>query len=294
MGAVYVVDKHNNYFESLTKEEIIALIETAAAGGNLKGFSNTAFVSKIREVNKKADFSVWVGTQAEYNALPSYEKNILYLISDDPLCNDLPNKVAELVIAQKGNDEKFKGYDATEKELKEGFAEVKETAETLIEGFAKVKETAENVAGEFDEVKAEFEETKLAYEAAAVIKTIFEKAEGSEYAETTQPITNFTEICVVYKFDTTENYIAPQNQQQRFFVADIDEYIGLNDSLIGAYNSDTNKFEINTVTAFWNVIAVNVGYPSHHTKFRFLRAAANIAEAPTCKIYKIYGIGEVQ
>ena len=96
MSEVYVLDKHNNYIPSMTKEEIIAAIQTAAAGGSLEGFNNCAVVTQIKELNRNAAFSVWVGTQAEYNALAEKAKNVLYLISDDLMAEELPNKVENL------------------------------------------------------------------------------------------------------------------------------------------------------------------------------------------------------
>lgn len=96
MAKVFCLDQHNNYVETMTKEQIISAIQTAATGGALEGFSNTAIVSKIKEVNKNADFSVWVGTAAEYNKITTKLENVLYILSDDPLASDLPNKVNNL------------------------------------------------------------------------------------------------------------------------------------------------------------------------------------------------------
>ncbi len=98
MSDVFALDKHNNYVPTMTREEIIAAIQTAAAGGSLEGFDNCAVVSQIKELNKNAAFSVWVGTQAEYNAISNKQSNVLYLISDDPMNRDLPNMVENLRI----------------------------------------------------------------------------------------------------------------------------------------------------------------------------------------------------
>lgn len=94
--SVYAIGKDNNYFETMTKEQIIAAIQTAAAGGSLEGFNNCAFVSCIKEINKNSSFSVWIGTKAEYNAIAEPAKNVLYLFTDDPLREDLPNAVDEI------------------------------------------------------------------------------------------------------------------------------------------------------------------------------------------------------
>ncbi len=93
MADVYALDSHNNYVPTMSKEDILAAIQTAAAGGSFEGFDNTAFVSRLKEINKNSSFSVWVGTQAEYNAVTEKQSNVLYLITDDPLCDDLPNAV---------------------------------------------------------------------------------------------------------------------------------------------------------------------------------------------------------
>ena len=96
MAKVYCLDQHNNYVESMSKEDIISAIQTAAEGGSLEGFSNTAFVSKIKEINKRGEFSIWVGSTAEYNKLDTKERDVLYILSDDPLAADMPNKIQAL------------------------------------------------------------------------------------------------------------------------------------------------------------------------------------------------------
>ena len=108
--AVYVRDSYNNYIEAMTKEETLAAIQAAAEGGDFEGLKNCAFVTKLKELNRGLEFGVWVGTQAEYNALTNREKNVLYLISDDPLRADMANKINNLVELIGDIDEVVQGH----------------------------------------------------------------------------------------------------------------------------------------------------------------------------------------
>ena len=54
-------------FESMTKEQIIAAI--AEATGNTPTSIDDAFITKIKEQNNEKSIKLWIGTQAQYNAL---------------------------------------------------------------------------------------------------------------------------------------------------------------------------------------------------------------------------------
>lgn len=297
--AFYVLDNNNNYVESMSKEEILAAIQTAAAGGDFKGFGNVAFVSKVKELNKNAAFGFWVGTQAEYNAITTKEKNVLYLISDDPLCNDLPNKVAAAVTAIDEIELKLEGYDKTEAALVKSAEETAQAVEGLTTAFSEVNKNFAAAQAEFKESQNAYTNMQLSnnamqqeYERAAKIETLFESAEGATYIErTTRPVTDFKEICIIYKMDTDASLSSAFKNQKRVFVADLDEYVHINETM--ACNSRVDEDAI-TVGARVRITALNPGTSTHASRLSVSEIAASISgQNPTCKIYKIYGIGEV-
>ena len=76
----YVICQDNCKFESMTKEQIIAAI--AEATGNTPTDVDKAFITKIKEQNTNAAVKIWVGTQAEFNALTEKDPNTLYYYDD--------------------------------------------------------------------------------------------------------------------------------------------------------------------------------------------------------------------
>jgi hypothetical protein len=91
----YVLCDMNCKFEGMTKEQILAAIEQATSTGEIKDV-DTGFVTKLKESNKNAALSFWVGTQAEYNALETITENCFYIISDDTSGEDFDTAFAEL------------------------------------------------------------------------------------------------------------------------------------------------------------------------------------------------------
>ena len=78
----YVLSESNCKFESMTKEQIIAAI--AEATGNTPTDVDAAFITKVKEQNKNADMRIWVGSEAEYNAIVANgtkDANTIYCIS---------------------------------------------------------------------------------------------------------------------------------------------------------------------------------------------------------------------
>lgn len=71
----------NCKFETMTKEQILAAIAQAAETG-LTIDEDAAFITKVKEMNAGGMVTFWVGTQAQYNALESVDKNCLYIITD--------------------------------------------------------------------------------------------------------------------------------------------------------------------------------------------------------------------
>lgn len=78
----YALDANNNRIETLSKEEILSAIAQAQEAASVLDYEG-AFITKIRELNANKDLQFWIGTQAEYNALATKEKYVLYIISDD-------------------------------------------------------------------------------------------------------------------------------------------------------------------------------------------------------------------
>lgn len=77
----FCFDEGNCKFETMTKEEILAAIAQAAENG-LVFDSEAAFITKVKEGNAGGFVTFWVGTQAQYNALASIDKNCQYIITD--------------------------------------------------------------------------------------------------------------------------------------------------------------------------------------------------------------------
>lgn len=86
----YVLCADNCKFESMTKEQILAAISQAVSTGEIKDV-DTGFVTKIKEQNSGAALSFWVGTSAEYNALPEKAGNCFYILTDDTAKEDIEN-----------------------------------------------------------------------------------------------------------------------------------------------------------------------------------------------------------
>lgn len=93
----YVLCESNCKFESMTKEQIIAAI--AEATGNTVTDVDAAFITKIKEQNRGTAVKIWVGTQAEYNALVasgSVDDETLYCTSDGSAITLLKDEVARI------------------------------------------------------------------------------------------------------------------------------------------------------------------------------------------------------
>lgn len=114
----YVLCNDNCRFESMTKEQILTAIDQAVSTGEIQDV-DTGFVTAIKEMNKNAALSFWVGSQAEYNALSEITENCFYIITDDSTDTDLNTAFEELkqevdVLEEKAADvpriEKYLGW----------------------------------------------------------------------------------------------------------------------------------------------------------------------------------------
>ena len=86
----YVFRADNCRFEGMTKEQILAAITQAVETGTIQNV-DTGFVTKIKEQNSGSAVTLWVGTQAQYNALGTKEPNCLYIVTDDDTISTMQN-----------------------------------------------------------------------------------------------------------------------------------------------------------------------------------------------------------
>lgn len=92
---IYGLDDGLNAHETMTTEQILAAIQRAITTGEVSD-KFTAFIEMIKEQNKGVGMKIWIGTQAEFNALEKTENDVIYIFSDDPTMNDIDQKFAEV------------------------------------------------------------------------------------------------------------------------------------------------------------------------------------------------------
>ena len=101
---VYAICDDSCKFETMTKEQILTAIQQAVAQGYVSD-PDGAVISKIKEVRAGGSTQIWVGTEAEFNAIspaPTVGKSlvrvgadgVLYLCSDDSSL-DFINTIAQ-------------------------------------------------------------------------------------------------------------------------------------------------------------------------------------------------------
>ena len=78
--------------QSMTREEILAAIVQAVETHEIADV-DTGFITTIQEGNRNAGLKFWVGTSAEYNAIPNKEHNCFYILTDE---NDIAEVVGEI------------------------------------------------------------------------------------------------------------------------------------------------------------------------------------------------------
>lgn len=87
-GKVYALDEGKNQWETMTREQITAAILQAVNEGTITSI-DAGFITKIQEQNKLGNVKFWLGTMAEFNALPEKDPNTLYLYTDDPTLDEI-------------------------------------------------------------------------------------------------------------------------------------------------------------------------------------------------------------
>lgn len=124
----YCICDANCKFETMTKEQIIDALAAAAttayvkdgclyieAGGGVSVEEDAAFITQIKEGNAGGNVSVWVGTEAEFNAIaPAVkadsfvaridESGKVYICKNDSLMELLKNTLHEDFITVGGED----------------------------------------------------------------------------------------------------------------------------------------------------------------------------------------------
>lgn len=90
--AFYVICDDDCRYEGMTKEEILSVIAQAAEG-TLVFDTEAAFITKVKEQNG-GYITFWVGTQAEFNALPTIDKTCHYHITDSTKDADIAAAIA--------------------------------------------------------------------------------------------------------------------------------------------------------------------------------------------------------
>lgn len=90
--AYYVFDDAKNLFEGMTKEQIINAIANAT-GQTPAQIDVNAVTTAIKEQNAQRSVALWVGTQAEYNAIQQPDNDTLYVVTDPHETSELQNQV---------------------------------------------------------------------------------------------------------------------------------------------------------------------------------------------------------
>lgn len=97
----YVVSKDDCLIEGMSKEQILTAIEQSLEQGYVSNPDSAVF-SKIKEIRANETAQIWIGTEAEFNAIspaPTIgrsivrigENGVMYICSDDSTLNDFSN-----------------------------------------------------------------------------------------------------------------------------------------------------------------------------------------------------------
>ena len=104
MANYYVICDDDCRYEGMTREQILAAIEQGLEQGFVSDPDGAVF-TKVKELNANNAVQLWVGTEAEFNALDSAPNisrsvvriganGVLYLCSDDSLVGDFENHIS--------------------------------------------------------------------------------------------------------------------------------------------------------------------------------------------------------
>ena len=92
MAVFYVLCDDDCRYEGMTREQILTAIQEAVAQGYVSDPDNAVF-SKIKDIHASAAIQIWVGTEAEFNALspsPTVGKAVVRMGADGVMyiCKD--------------------------------------------------------------------------------------------------------------------------------------------------------------------------------------------------------------
>lgn len=90
----HVIREDGAKVEGLTKEQIYELINGTT--GEIPEGVDEAFITKLKELNEGGNVSIWVGTNAEYNAIEVKNENTLYVIVDDTFYEDTSDAITDI------------------------------------------------------------------------------------------------------------------------------------------------------------------------------------------------------
>ena len=93
----YVFCEDNCKFPAMTAEQVLAAI--AEATGNTVTNVDSAFITKIKEMNAGGNIKFWIGTTAEYNAIVAAGEviaNCLYILTDETFGDDVAAAIADM------------------------------------------------------------------------------------------------------------------------------------------------------------------------------------------------------
>lgn len=105
-GKYYVIGAGNNFYEGMTKEQILAAIVQAVESHTISDV-DTGFVTTIKENNKNTPLALWVGTEAEFNAIQDKDDNTLYIKTDDSSVEQLQTSIESVAAADIERYQKF-------------------------------------------------------------------------------------------------------------------------------------------------------------------------------------------
>jgi hypothetical protein len=90
----YVFCGANCKYEGMTKEQILTAIENMATSGDI-GDVDAGFITRIKDQNNGIPVKIWVGTQAQYNALTDKDDDTLYITDDGDMVSNIEKAVEE-------------------------------------------------------------------------------------------------------------------------------------------------------------------------------------------------------
>ena len=100
----YVICDDNCKFPAMSKEQTLAAI--AEATGKTVAGVDSAFITKIKELNTGKELAFWVGKQAEYNEQKDIIPNNTYvIITDDTTAEDINNAIVAVRAGIQANAE---------------------------------------------------------------------------------------------------------------------------------------------------------------------------------------------